>query len=116
MNDLDYYRRHSPVTDPGTMRHLFTGLPADPAALATLIGGVLVHRDCAQRFRFTLPERRRDEANTRHVEAILTYLGTLHVPRDAFLVGGRAGRNAGPAAASRTGSAPARRASPPAAP
>jgi hypothetical protein len=86
MNDFDYYRRHSRVTDPGTKRHLFTGLPADPAALATLIGGVLVHRDCTQRFGFTLPEQRREEANTRHVEAILTYLGTLHQrrPQDRF--------------------------------
>jgi hypothetical protein len=86
MNDLDYYRRHSCVTDPGTKRYLFNGLPADPAALAKIIGGVLVHRDCTQRFGFTLPEQRRDEANTRYVEAILTYLGTMQqrLPRERF--------------------------------
>jgi hypothetical protein len=45
MNELDYYRRHSPMTDPGAKQHLLSGLPADIAAMVTLIGGVLVHRD-----------------------------------------------------------------------
>jgi hypothetical protein len=54
--------------------------------LAKVIGGVMVHRDCTRPFGFTLPEQRRDEANTRHVEAILTYLGTLDErrPEDRF--------------------------------
>src|SRR4051794_15383684 len=77
MSDLDYYRKHGPVTDPGTQRHLFHGLPTDVATLATIIGGVLVHRDCTARFGFTLPEQRRDEANTRNIDAILDQLGTL---------------------------------------
>ncbi len=77
MEELAYYVQHSPLTDPGTMGHLFSGLPPDAAALARVIGGVLVHRDCTQRFGFAIPEDRRDEANTRHVEAILAYLGTL---------------------------------------
>jgi hypothetical protein len=37
----------------------------------------MVHRDATRPFGFNLPEQRRDEANTRHVEAILTRLGTL---------------------------------------
>jgi hypothetical protein len=77
MDELDYYRCHSPVTAPGGKRHLLSGLPADVAALAKVIGGVLVHRDQTWRFGFTLPEQRREEANTRYVEAILGYLGTL---------------------------------------
>jgi Transglutaminase-like superfamily len=86
MDDLDYYRRHSLVTDPGSRRHLFGGLPTDAATLATVIGGVLVHRDCTQRFGFTLPEPRRDEANIRYVHAILDHLGTLaeRRPEDRF--------------------------------
>jgi hypothetical protein len=86
MDELDYYRTHSRVTEPGAQRHLLTGLPADPAALAEVIGGVLVHRDCTQPFGFTLPEHRRDEADTRYVEAILSHLGTLdeHRPEDRF--------------------------------
>src|SRR5215467_2209237 len=76
-DDLDCYRRHSRITDPGLNKQLFSGLPVDVAALAKVIGGVMVHRDWTWRFGFTLPEQRRDEANTRHVEAILDRLGTL---------------------------------------
>jgi hypothetical protein len=77
MDELEYYRTHSPATDPGKYGHLLSGHPADPAALARLVGGVVVHRDAAWRFGFTLPDTRRDEANTRHVEAILDRLGSL---------------------------------------
>jgi hypothetical protein len=86
MDELAYYRSHGRITDPGANRHLLTGLQAHPAALAKVIGGVMVHRDCTRPFGFTLPEQRRDEANTRHVEAILTYLGTLDErrPEDRF--------------------------------
>jgi transglutaminase-like putative cysteine protease len=86
IDELDYYRRHSRLTDPGTNRHLFTDLPVDVAAMATVIGGVMVHRDCTLRFGFTLPDQRRDEANIRYVEAILNYLGTLDErrPEDRF--------------------------------
>ena len=84
--ELDYYRRHSRLTDPGAERHLFSGLPADVAAMAKVVGGVLVHRDHTWRFGFALPDERRDEANTRHVRAILGHLGTLDErrPQDRF--------------------------------
>lgn len=86
MDGLAYYRSHSRITDPGARRHLLTGLPADPAALAKVIGGVMVHRDWTWRFGFTLPEQRREEANTRYVETILIHLGTLDErrPEDRF--------------------------------
>lgn len=77
MDELAFYRGHSPITEPGTARLSLPALPTDPAALAALIGGVMVHRDATRRFGFSLPEQRREEANTRHVEAILTRLGTL---------------------------------------
>jgi transglutaminase-like putative cysteine protease len=77
MDDLAYYRRHSPVTDPGAHRRLFSGLPADVASLAGVLGGLMVHRDETWRFGFALPEERRDEANTRYVSAILDHLGSL---------------------------------------
>jgi hypothetical protein len=76
MDELDYYRQHGGVTHPGSQRHMFGGLPVDVADLAEVIGGVLVHRDW-----ITLPEERREEANTRYVEAILTRLGTLDARR-----------------------------------
>jgi hypothetical protein len=86
MDEFGYYRRHSRLTDPGAKQHLFTGLPVDIVALAKVVGGVLVHRDETWRFGFTLPELRRDEANTRCTEAILDYLVTLgeRRPEDRF--------------------------------
>jgi hypothetical protein len=79
MDELDHYRRHSRITDPGAKQHLLTGIPADAAAMAKVIGGVMVHRDETWRFGFTLPEQRREEA-------ILNQLGTLDErrPEDRF--------------------------------
>jgi hypothetical protein len=86
MDERGYYRRHSAVTDPGAGAHLFDNLPTGVSALADVVGGVLVHRDWTWRFGFTLPEQRRDEANTRWVEAILAHLDTLDPrrPEDRF--------------------------------
>jgi transglutaminase-like putative cysteine protease len=83
MDDLAYYRRHSPMTNPGAHQHLFGGLPADVAELAGVLGGLVVHRDQTRRFGFDLPVARRDEANTRYVEAILGHLGSLDERRPA---------------------------------
>jgi hypothetical protein len=65
---------------------LFRGLPEGVAAMAEVVGGVMVHRDETWRFGFTLPQQRRDEANTRYVEAILDHLNTLDErrPQDRF--------------------------------
>jgi hypothetical protein len=87
MDDVLDYRDHSPLTDPGTWRHLLSVLPPDPAAMAKVIGGAMLHRDeTVWRFGFELPPARRDEANTRYVHAILDRLGTLtdRPPEDRF--------------------------------
>jgi hypothetical protein len=86
MDELEYYRRHSHVTDPGAKAHLFNGLPTDVGAMATVVGGLIVHRDQSRQFGFTLAEDRRAEANTRTVEAILGSVGTLAArrPEDRF--------------------------------
>jgi hypothetical protein len=86
VDELAYYRRQSPVTAPGARQDLLSGLSADVTKLTGILGGFMVHRDQAWRFGFTLPEQRRDEANTRFVEAILSRLGTLdeHRPEDRF--------------------------------
>jgi hypothetical protein len=78
MCELDFYRRHSPLTHPGVHRDRLQGLPADVAEMAAIIGGVMVHRDeTVWRFGFELPEARRVEAETRYVEAILDRVGPL---------------------------------------
>ncbi|HEY3869101.1 MAG TPA: transglutaminase-like domain-containing protein [Actinocrinis sp.] len=78
MDELDFYRQHSPLTHPGRHRDLLQGLPADPAELSVIINGFLVHRDeTVWRHGFELPETRRAEADTRYVEAILDRVGPL---------------------------------------
>jgi hypothetical protein len=86
MDELAYYRNQSHLTDPGAHQHMFNGLPAGVAAMARVIGGVMVHRDQTWRFGFALPVERREEANTRSVEAILAHLGSLDArrPQDRF--------------------------------
>lgn len=75
---MDFYLRHSALTDPGPYKSMFDGLPADVAALSTIIRGVLVHRDETEwLFGFALPAERRDEANIRYASAILERLGSL---------------------------------------
>ncbi len=81
MDECAFYRRHSPLTDPGRWRQLFSDLPADVTALARVLGGVMVHRDDTHQFGFELPEQRRAEADTRYVEAMLSRLGTLEERR-----------------------------------
>jgi hypothetical protein len=78
MDELDFYRGHSRVTEPGAQRGLLDGLPREFLAMAEVVGGVVVHRDeTTWRFGFALPEQRRDEANTRYVEQILHRMGRL---------------------------------------
>jgi hypothetical protein len=77
MDDLDFYRTHGRTTDPAGHRDKLRGLPADPAELAKVVGGLVVHRDWTWRFGFTLPEPRRAEAETRTVAAMLAHLGSL---------------------------------------
>lgn len=40
---LDYYRTHSPVTDPRRRAHLLDGLPAGVGALVAIVKGVTLH-------------------------------------------------------------------------
>lgn len=78
MDELDFYRQHSALTDPGEHRYLLSGLPADVAAVGAIVRGVVVHRDeTSWMHGFDLPAQRRDEANARWTRAILGHLGDL---------------------------------------
>ncbi|KXK59645.1 hypothetical protein AWW66_23070 [Micromonospora rosaria] len=78
MDELDFYREHGPLTDPGAHRGQLTGLPTEVAALADIVRGVVVHRDeTSWMHGFELPVERREEANTRFAHRILGYLGDL---------------------------------------
>ena len=78
MDELEFYRQHSPLTDPAEHRALLAGLPTDVAALGAIVRGVIVHRDETSWLHgFDLPPERRDEANVRWTRSILGYLGDL---------------------------------------
>jgi hypothetical protein len=78
VDDLAFYRRHSPLTDPGAFRHLFDGLPAGLGDLQAIVREVVLHRDETRAvFGFDLPQERRADAGTRYVEAILGRLRDL---------------------------------------
>lgn len=78
MDELECYRRHSALTDPGAHRARLGDLPADVEALGAIVRGVVVHREETSWLHgFDLPAHRRDEANTRWTQAILDYLGDL---------------------------------------
>ncbi|WP_214412276.1 transglutaminase-like domain-containing protein [Sphaerisporangium fuscum] len=65
-----FYLTHSVYSDPGDLSRL-EGIPTDPAELAVMVRNLLIHREETPVFGFTLPENRRNEAETRYVSAIL---------------------------------------------
>ncbi|MEV0091435.1 transglutaminase-like domain-containing protein [Streptomyces sp. NPDC050738] len=65
-NDLDFHRAQSVFSDPGT--ELPTGTPRE---LALLVRNILIHREEGALFGYTLPEERRNEAETRYAADIL---------------------------------------------
>lgn len=78
MDEQEFYRQHSPLTDPGEHQARLRGLPTDVAELAAIVRGVVVHRDETSWLHgFELPAERRDEANTRWARVILDHLGDL---------------------------------------
>ncbi|GAA3454438.1 transglutaminase-like domain-containing protein [Dactylosporangium matsuzakiense] len=84
MEEVSCYLRQTAITDPGPL----SGLPADPGALARIVGGVLIHRDWAWKWGVQLPDERRDEANLRFVPAMRARLGSLRErPADQRVAG-----------------------------
>jgi hypothetical protein len=69
-DELDFYRRQSVFSDPGAEEVP----PGGPRELATLVRNLLIHREEGARFGYTLPDERRNEAETRYAADILTVL------------------------------------------
>ncbi|GAA1365567.1 transglutaminase-like domain-containing protein [Streptomyces beijiangensis] len=81
-DELDFYRTQSVFSDPCST------VPAGTAReLAALVRNVLIHREEGALFGFTLPEDRRDEAETRYAADIL---GVLRARSPRPLTGARA--------------------------
>ncbi|MFD0633404.1 transglutaminase-like domain-containing protein [Catenulispora yoronensis] len=70
-----FYRAQSVFSDPGALAGRYAGLPADPAALARIVRGLLIHRAEGGLFGHTIADdRMRDDAETRYVDDILRLL------------------------------------------
>jgi hypothetical protein len=71
-SDLDFYRRPGPITDI-CARHVPTlaGLAADPAALAEVVRGVLVHRDWAPLMGLSFDASRLADQQIRPIDEVL---------------------------------------------
>ncbi|HEY1180486.1 MAG TPA: transglutaminase-like domain-containing protein [Phytomonospora sp.] len=76
--EAGFYGTHSVATDPGgegwAALNTLTGSPAE---LAAAVRNLVVHREGCARYDFTLPEDRRNEAETRYVSDFLTVLKGL---------------------------------------
>lgn len=59
------------MTDAGASRHLLEGLPGDPAGIARVVQGLLVHEFWAAAYGVSLAEPERDLVNLRRVEQVL---------------------------------------------
>jgi hypothetical protein len=78
VDELDFYRQQTDVTDPGEFAGLFAELPDDLPASVTVLQDALVHRDGALwRFGVLLSEERYAEGETRRVRDILATMGSL---------------------------------------
>ena len=77
---LDFYRQPVDMTDPAEQAGLFDGLPRDPAALATVVQGLLMHEHIAPAYGLTLTATQHGEAHVRAVDRILDGI-VAHDPR-----------------------------------
>jgi hypothetical protein len=46
-NQLDYYKNHAPMSDPGKYASMLRDLPRDIGQLCEIIQGLVIHRDMA---------------------------------------------------------------------
>ena len=77
---LDFYRRPVDMTDPAEQASLFDGLPREPAALATVVQGLLMHEHIAPAYGLTLSAAQHGEAHVRAVDRMLDGI-VAHDPR-----------------------------------
>jgi hypothetical protein len=74
---LRFYSQHGPVTDPGGLADMLSGLPSDPLSLSRVVQGSMLHVFWAQRYGFELPEQRKQEVSLRTVSKMLARMREL---------------------------------------
>lgn len=68
---LEYYKLHSPITDPGGFSTLYSTLPGTVPGIVDAIHGLLMHFFWADVYRVNLTELQKEHINSRHVFKIL---------------------------------------------
>jgi len=68
---LDFYRQPVAMSDAGAQARLMKDLPRDPAALAAIVQGLLMHEHIAQAYGLTLSDEQHAQAHVRPVAAML---------------------------------------------
>ncbi|MFO1080118.1 MAG: transglutaminase domain-containing protein [Reyranellaceae bacterium] len=71
---LDVWSHPVGMTDPGAAAALLDGLPADAAALAAVVQGLLIHQHIAPAYGVALTAAQQDEPHLRPVAALLEHL------------------------------------------
>lgn len=79
MTSRDFYCRPVALSDAGSQERLFKDLPSDPAALATIVQGLLMHEHVAPAYGLKLSPEQHAQAHVRPVEKMLQAI----VARDA---------------------------------
>lgn len=78
--NLDFYRQPVDMTDAAEQAGLFDPLPRDPAALATVVQGLLMHEHIAPAYGLTLTAEQHGEAHVRAIDRMLDGI-VAHDPR-----------------------------------
>jgi hypothetical protein len=68
---LDFYRRPVALSDAGAQARLFKDLPRDPAGLAKVVQGLLMHEHVAPAYGLKLSQEQHAQAHVRPVEKML---------------------------------------------
>jgi len=74
---LEYYRTHSPITDPGEYAYLYDNLPDDLHGMIAIIQGQMIHRLAVKQFGVTLTRESRSEQRLRTMHQRLERLMEL---------------------------------------
>lgn len=91
---VDLYRRPVGMTDPAGQVGRLAGLPRGPAALASIVQGLMIHEHIAPAYGVELTAAQQAEAHVRPVEAILASIAA-HDPAPLAAPRPAAGRQVG---------------------
>lgn len=78
IDQLTYYARQSPFTDPGRQAGLLEDLPRDVARLCRVVQGLVVHYRLGHLFDLEIPKERLPEIDTRYAESMLARIAELN--------------------------------------